>query len=175
MQIAGFGKRGQIKMQQTAFMLIALTLFFVLVALFFLNYSLSGLKHAKSNANADKASKLVSRIADSPELACGSVYGETSVSCIDFDKLMALKTHAQDYEGFWEVNNIEVLVVYPSGPLVSCTTENYPNCNKVIVFNKSLSGFDQSNYVSLCRTDSLGNSLYNNCTLAKLMVKYSNE
>ena len=175
MQIADFGKKGQIKMQQTAFMLIALTLFFVLVGLFFLNYSLSGLKHAKANANADKASKLVSRIADSPELACGSAYGETSVSCIDFDKLMALKAHAKDYEDFWKVNNIEVLVVYPSGPIIPCISENYPNCNKVVIFNKSSSGFDQSNYVSLCRTDSSGNSLYNNCTLAKLMVKYSNE
>jgi len=38
------GKKGQVKIQQMAFMIVTLTIFFILVGLFALSYSYSGLK-----------------------------------------------------------------------------------------------------------------------------------
>ena len=174
-QTVGSGKKAQIKMQQTAFMLIALTLFFVLVGLFFLNYSLSGLKAKKAMANQDEVIKKVARIANSPEFSCGGVYKTNQVSCIDFDKVMALTKYVSDYENFWGVENIVIREVYPeSSNETLCTSENYPNCNYVDLLGKGISGFDKSTYVVLCRKDSVGSSIYDKCVLAKLMVRYKN-
>lgn len=174
-QTVGSGKKAQIKMQQTAFMLIALTLFFVLVGLFFLSYSFNGLKAKKAAANQDAAIKQVARIANSPEFSCEGVYTTNQVSCVDFDKVIALEKYVNDYSKFWGVDNIQLRVVYPnSNKTTLCTSNNYPNCNYVDLLGKGSSNFDKSTFVVLCRKASDGSSVYDKCVLAKLIVRYSN-
>ena len=60
-------KRSQMKIQQTAFMLIAMTLLFVLAGVFFLGFKLSGLKKQALSLEENNALLLVSKLANSPE------------------------------------------------------------------------------------------------------------
>ena len=83
-------KKAQMKIQQMAFMLIAITLFFVLVGLFIVSAAFSGLKDKAKQLEEQEAITLVSKLANSPEFSCGTAYGGQKVNCIDLDKLIPL-------------------------------------------------------------------------------------
>src|SRR4030042_5145835 len=82
-------KKGQMKIQQMAFMLMAITLFFVLVGIFVLVIRFSGLKDTAKQLEEENAMLLVSKLANSPEFSCENAFGALS-NCIDADKIMAL-------------------------------------------------------------------------------------
>ena len=54
-----------------------------------------------------------------------------------------------------------------------CTTGNYPDCNIIRLRSEKVSGFDLSNFVSLCRKHAEDGEIYNKCELAKIMVSYN--
>ena len=163
-------KKAQLKIQQMAFMLIAVTLFFVLVGLFVLSVKLTGLRESATELEERNALLLVTKLANSPEFSCGFGFDETKLACIDADKVMMLKESISKYENFWQVGNIEIRKIYPEGDIV-CTTKNYPDCN-IIRLREEVSGFDLSNFVSLCRKDAEDGEIYNKCELARIMVSY---
>lgn len=163
------------KIQQTAFMLVALAIFFVLAGLFVLSFSLSSLKKNAQLSNEKNALTLVTRLAETPEFSCGEAFGEKTVNCIDADKLMALLKNINLYSGFWgKVYSIEVRKI-PFETEILCTSLTYPNCNTFKLIANSSLGTDYSNYVSLCRKENDGNSLITKCELAKLLVRYNDE
>ena len=181
------GKRGQMKIQQMAFMLIAVTLFFALAGVFAVSILFSDLKGSASLLEEQNALLLVSKLANSPEFSCGNVFGTTRVNCIDADKVMALKKNVKDYAdaGFWGVSGVEVIKIYPVEINVACTVENYPNCKKIEVL-KPLSGTGVSNFVALCRKQVKLGNVYDEegnfvasypyitdvCDTAKIIVTY---
>ena len=179
-------KIGQMRIQQTAFMLIALTMLFVIVGIFILQSSLSGLKGQKSSVEQKTANELVSRLAGSPELTCGTSFSMPGANCIDFDKAMALKGMSQNYLNFWGVKGIEIRKIYPNetnsdsckniaNPLdCTCTQENYPNCNYLDVFSTSEVGnsSDVSTFVSLCYKKKINDIVQEKCELGKIIVRY---
>lgn len=105
--------KAQMKIQQTAFMLIAVTLFFVFVGLFVLGFKFSGLKQAATDLNEKNAMLLVSKLANSPEFSCGESYGGKRINCVDADKVMMLKQNINKYENFWGVSDIKIRKIYP--------------------------------------------------------------
>lgn len=144
-------RKGQLKIQQMAFVLIAVTLFFVIVGLFVLTISFSGIKESADILKEENALVLVSRLADSPEFSCGNVFEETNINCVDADKLIALKNNLGGYSNFWDVEGIKVRKIYPeSGSETECHGGNYLECN-VITLISSDEGTGVSNFVSLCR------------------------
>ncbi|MCX6749704.1 MAG: hypothetical protein NTW17_03100 [Candidatus Pacearchaeota archaeon] len=162
-------KKGQMKIQQMAFMLIAVTLFLVMAAMFILMIRFSSLKESAKLLEEENALSLVSKIADSPEFSCGSAFEKPRTNCIDLDKLMALKSRFKDYAGFWGIDGIEIRKVYPAGN-EECTSENYPECGKITLVT-SETGTGVSNFVSLCRKEQ-GELIYNKCELGKVSVVY---
>jgi hypothetical protein len=165
-------KRGQIKIQQMSFMLIAVTLLFILVGVFFLSIRLSSLKKTASALGEENAMLLVSKLANSPEFSCGNAFGTSSrTSCVDFDKLMALKARVNDYSEFWGVAKIELRKIYPSEGGIICDKTNYPDCDRLVILdNKVNSQPYVSTFVSLCRKEKTVNMIYDKCELALLMV-----
>jgi hypothetical protein len=164
---------GQMKIQQMAFMLLAVTLLFALVGLFFVAFKFSGLKESAAALEEENALTLVSRLANSPEFACDEAYGNQRTNCIDGDKIIMLKENIGKYRDFWGVRNIEVRKVYPTTDSeVLCDAGNYPNCNIIRLMNDEVSGFSASNFVALCRKESENGIIYNKCELAKLIVSY---
>jgi hypothetical protein len=122
-------KSGQMKIQQTAFMLLAITLLFVLVGMFFIVFKFSGLKQSSSDLQEENALMLVSKIANYPELSCGSSYGSDIGNCIDMDKAIFLLNDRKKYKDLFGVSNVEIRKIYPEGNSVICSLENYPNCD----------------------------------------------
>lgn len=167
--------KGQLKIQQMAFMLIAVTLFFVLVGLFVLVIYMSGLKDSAELLNEKNAVLLVSRISNSPEFSCGNSFGGAKLNCVDGDKLLMLRENIADYgkanNNFWSVQNIEVNKIYPSEYAnIECNRGNYPNCGRIRIFDEDLVGAVYSNYVLLC-SKILGESgFYDKCEVALLMI-----
>jgi hypothetical protein len=165
-------KKSQMKIQQTAFMLLAVTLLFVLVGLAVLGFKLAGLRGTASNVEEENAKLLVTKLANSPEFACGGSFG-SKIGCIDADKVMMLKSQEDKYSGFWGVADIEIRKIYPKRTgTVTCTSGNYPNCNLIEILSKGTTGTYYSNFVSLCRKEMTGGSTYDRCDLARLMVSY---
>ena len=166
-------KKAQMKIQQTAFMLLAITLLFVLVGLFVLIFKIGSIQDTANILQEDNAMLLISKLANSPEFACGNAFGTQKIDCIDADKVMALKQYSATYEDFWGVSNIEILKIYPSSETdVECDVFSYPNCNIINVKGEVSTGYSVSNFVSLCRKESFEGSPYNKCELARLIVSY---
>lgn len=164
-------KRGQVKLQQTAFMLIAITLFLILVALAFLSFRLSGLKEKATELQEENAKTLAIKMANSPEFSCGGAFGTVRSNCIDLDKVMALKENINKYRGFWGVAGISMVRVYPKFNNVKCTLGNYPDCGILEVYSENKTkGADYSNFVSLCRKELINGETVNKCEIGKILV-----
>lgn len=167
--------KGQVKIQQTAFMLIAITLFFVLAGLFFLSIKMNSLKNSATDLEEKNTRLLLTKLADSPEFSCGTSYGTQKTSCVDFAKIMILKKDISNYTSLWGVSDIQILKIYPQN-FEECTFENYPDCGKITLFSEnSNSGTYISTFVSLCRRASESGVAYDKCEIAKLMVSYNDK
>jgi hypothetical protein len=165
-------KKAQLKIQQMAFMLIAVTLFFVLVGMFVLTIQLSNLKNSAATLEEKNALLLVTKLANSPEFSCGNAFGNIRINCIDADKVIMLKEGITNYDKFWGVENIEIRKIYPKTTDKTCTLENYPNCNIIKIREGDITA-GHSNFVSLCRKENFEGEVENKCELAKLIVSYN--
>ena len=164
--------KAQLKIQQMAFMLMAVTLFFILVGMFVLSVYLSNLKDTALALEEKNAMLLVTKLANSPEFSCGEAFNRKKTNCIDADKVMMLKENIDKYSDFWDVENIEIRVIYPASNDKECTLETYPDCNIIKIREGDITS-EFSNFVSLCRKESLNGERYNKCEIAKLMVSYN--
>ena len=161
--------RAQLKIQQMAFVLIAVTLFFAMAGLFILAIQFSGLREGAEDLEKENAQKLAIKIANSPEFSCGQSYGTGKLNCIDADKAMVLKDNAAKYSDFWRVSNIEIWKVYPSSRDDWCDKSNYPNCNSIgILVDEHKGGY--SSFVTLCRKELNAGDTYDHCDLARVIV-----
>jgi len=169
--------KGQVKTQQMAFMLLAITLFFVLVGLFAMVFGFAGIKESATALEEKNALLLVTKLANSPEFSCGNSFGTGNLNCIDGDKVISLMKNINKYENFWSkgVSNIEIRVIYPEKQEKLCSLGNYPDCNIIRVMSGNVSGYSAENFVSLCRKESNAGEVYNKCELAKLMVSYNEQ
>jgi len=164
-------KIGQMKIQQMIFMIITVTLLFVLVGLFFLSITLNNLKRTATNLGEEDAMMLVSKLSNSPEFSCGNSFGTSRTNCVDFDKVMALENEISKYSDFWGVAKIEVRKIYPNQGDTLCTLENYPNCGVINILDKKVNAAPaSSNFVSLCRKETDNKIIYDKCELAILLV-----
>lgn len=166
-------KKAQMKIQQTAFVLMAITLFFVLIGIFILVIRFSGLKESATELQEKNAMLLATKLANSPEFSCGEAFGNKKINCVDADKVMMLKENINKYSGFWDVENIEIIKIYPKlENEIICTFENYPECNLISLRSSENSGFSESNFVSLCRKELINGKISDKCELAKIIVSY---
>lgn len=152
--------RGQLKIQQMAFMLIAVTLFFVFVGLFVLMVVFSGVKESSQLIQNENAMLLVSKLSGTPEFSCGEAFQTSRIKCVDLDKVRALKENIGKYRDFWGVEEVEIVRIYPEGDKIS------------VLSSSSGEGIGISDFVSLCETVNENNEIYPKCGLGKLMVRY---
>ncbi len=156
-------KKAQLKIQEMSFMLAALVLFFVLVALFWLSYQYKQINQEATSSSEKQAILSLNKIAESSELTCGSL-------CLDSDKLMAVKTR-QEYSQFWTFSSLEVRKIYPvNNTNIECTSGNYPNCGIIKIFSKNVKNERKiATYVALCRWERDDTGINKKCELAKLL------
>ncbi len=165
-------KKAQMKIQQMAFMLIAVVLFFSLVGMLVVVVKFSGLKESAAVLEEKNAMLLVTKIANSPEFSCGQAFGSGRVNCIDADKVMMLKESIVKYSGFWGVSDIEIRKIYPKSEDIVCNLENYPDCSIIQLLADKMTGTGVSNFVALCRKATFEGIGYDKCELARIIVSY---
>jgi hypothetical protein len=166
-------KKAQMKIQQMMFVLMAITLFIILVFLFVIVFKTSGLKKQATEIAENEALLIVMKLANYPEFSCGNSFGTGKIACVDADKIIAL-IDIKAYEDFWPVDGIKIRKIYPKSEQdVVCTRSNYPDCNLFDILPKSSEGGAwQSNFVVLCRKESYEKESYDKCELARIMVSY---
>jgi hypothetical protein len=159
-------KKAQLKIQQMSFMLIAVFVFFMLVLLFYLVISLSGLKNTAKNLESDRVAGMITKIASTPEL----IFEDQPYS-IDADKLMVLKNQP-NYLSFLGINGLTVERVYPKVKGVECSLGNYPECDTIKLFtdNEETESANEGAFVALCRKVSIEGRAENKCELARLLI-----
>jgi hypothetical protein len=148
---ANYSKRGQIKIQQMAFMLVALVIFFAMVGLIYVGLSLNSLKKSAQGLQDVEAIEIAKKIASSPELAFTSLSMSDCSSCVDLEKALMLK-EIINYKSFWNLNYLMIEKVYPNQTDVECTRYNFPDCSKItIIANDTVAS--ETAFVSLVRWD----------------------
>ena len=169
-------KRSQIKIQQMAFMLMALTLFFVLIGLIFMAVQLSGVRESATNLEKENAEKLIMKIANSPEFSCGESFGTAKIDCVDFDKIIVFRDMVSDYSKFWGVADIEIVKLYPEASQTTCSYRNYPDCKTTRIYSENVKKKPPiSNFVSLCRKDVVNEEVLEICELARINIRYEDK
>jgi cbb3-type cytochrome oxidase subunit 3 len=154
--------KGQLKIQQMSFMILAVTIFFVLVILFFLAVKMQDMKNNASQLKLNEARERVLKLASYAEFSCG-------VSCVDLDKAMAIKK-MEKYQEYFDVG---VEIVKLGNSTTECSESNYPNCDIIKLF-KQPAGIGEGSFVALCRKDNKNSYGYNKCEVGKIIV-YTNE
>ena len=166
-------KKGQLKIQQMAFVVMAIFLFFILVALFFVGWQYRSVQGSFEELQTEQAISFLKIVSDMPELNCDA----RESLCLDEDKVRAMSSGnlGKSYEGFWPVASIKVYKVYPAfseSGVVKCPL---PDCNYYEVYDSGQGGIEEfSTYVSLCRPEKNGGFFYEDCEIAKLLVGVKN-
>lgn len=171
--LSKLNKKSQMKIQQMAFMLMAVTLFFILIGMFVLVVMFNNVKKSATALEEESAILVVSKLANSPEFSCGNAFNYGETNCVDFDKVMALKNSINKYEGFWQVADIEIRKVYPIETQKECNSKTFPQCNYIKIYSKNINkGPSISNFVSLCRKEKIKEEVFDKCEMAKIYVSY---
>ncbi|MGK0209512.1 MAG: hypothetical protein ACI83O_000789 [Patescibacteria group bacterium] len=140
-------KKGQYKIQQMAFMILAIFFFFILVGLFFVGFQSANARTGFANLQEEKALAALKVIADSTELSCSA----SEDWCIDADKLIAFGEQSALYADYWGVASIAVLSIFPNsntGDLIYCPA---PGCDYYILYDNGQQDIQTfSAYVNIC-------------------------
>ncbi len=156
--------RGQLKIQEMAFMLMAVIILFILAGLFFMVIKYREMYRTSGEFEKEKAVSTIAKLADTAEFTCGKPL------CVDTDKLMAIKDK-KAYSGFFPVTSLSVVKVFPRQEEAVCTEKNYPNCTTFQVYDKKTPNQETvSTYVSLCRKETENNYWYDKCELGKIVA-----
>jgi len=154
-------KSAQLKIQQMAFMILAVLLFFVLVGLFFINFQFKDIRQGFSELQKKQTISALTVLADMPELNCDS--GESF--CLDEDKILIMTSN--QYEKFWPVASIKVYKINPfAEKWVKCPASG---CNYYEIYNSNQKNVKEySIYVSICKKIKEFDYVYTKCQTGKL-------
>ncbi len=155
-------KKAQMKIQEMAFVLMAIVIFFAMVALVYLSIRLSTLQQDVTAQREEATKELVRKLADIPEFSWAGCSG-----CVDLDKVFALKDRAS-YRKLWDIDFLRVEKVYPNITSAECNKANYPECTSITLINNTQNyGSPISAFVALCRFEASQGG-YTKCELGKI-------
>lgn len=157
-------KKAQLKVKQMVFMLIAVTILIAMVVMIFLMIRIQKIKNTASNLEEQNAVLLVSKLANSPEFSCGGAFGGQRSNCVDYDKFLILQENMENYESFWGVKNIELMILQTAGEL--------RKGEDIFLIEGLTEGKSTSSFVSVCKKQTLNDKIQDVCTLGRLFVWY---
>lgn len=158
-------KKAQLKIQEMAFMLMAVIIFFVMAGMFFLVILYNDLSNQANLLEKERAISTAVNIANTPEFSCGEPL------CIDSDKLLVMQGR-KAYEDFWPITSLVVTKIGDK-ERIRCNEKNYPNCNYFEIFDKNV-GSEQGveTFVSLCRKQEINEYFYDKCEIGRVIVGF---
>ena len=161
-------KKGQLKIQEMAFFLVGIILFFILAGLFVLTIFYTNLYKSATEIAEQRTLSSITNLADSPEFSCGKP------NCVDEDKLIALMNN-KNYENFWPFSSLSIrkqkAFNKTEGELIKCNSGNYPDCDYFIIYDKKVKNERTiSSYIALCRKEIENNQVYDKCKIAEFIA-----
>ncbi len=160
-------KKGQVKIQQMAFVLVAVIFFFAIVLLLWISLQGSSIRSGVEDLREQDTLELVRSISATPEFAWTVT---DCAGCIDFDKVLAL-SNREAYEGFFRgISYLEIRRVHPTYDQATCAPGTYPECDALILIDTGGDVITHSTFVSLCRYDSELNGP--RCDLGKIIAGF---
>ena len=132
-------KKGQMKIQETAFVLLGLAVLFAMVFLFFIRFQSSNLERAAEDVKQRQAISILEKISAMPELRC-SYYGIEKL-CIDEDKVRIFQPLANSslYVKQWTgMQKISIKKIWP-------TEEEWK------IYEKGRGNFTYSTFINVCK------------------------
>jgi hypothetical protein len=159
-------KKADMQIQQMAFMLLFVFIFFAMAGLFLVMFYT---KDVKSNYEAQQINLAISSletISNMPELNCAS----QKSFCLDKDKLLVFASNAERYADFWPVAYIKVRKVYPiPREQIRCPAEN---CTYYEIYNSNqASVIGRDTFVSICEKVATPSGIIQDvCEIGKLDV-----
>ena len=163
-------KLGQLRIQEMAFMLLAVFLFFALVGLFAFTLIYINISDSAGQIAEDRTLSSVTSLADTPEMSCVAAKS----NCIDGDKLINL-VGKDIYGGLWPYSSLRVIKFSgfnkEEDELIACTKANYPNCDAFNVYDKEVDNERAiSSFVAICRKELENGYTYDRCETAKIIA-----
>lgn len=159
----GNNRKGQMKIQQMAFVLVALIIFFAIIVLIYMRIRIANIESSAQLTGEEYAKGVVAKMVSAPEFS----WIDSCGTCVDIGKVWALK-NVGNYSSFWNLDYLEVEIVYPDRK-GECNDANFPNCESITLINKTSNvGASYSAFINLCRTEGqIGNS-YIKCELGRI-------
>lgn len=149
-----FRGRAQLKIQETAFMLLALAFLFALLFIFYSNYQIRQIYSAKNKLLEEQAITLLEKFVVMPEFSC--LHG----TCIDEDKILVLRNMSA-YNDLWHGTvRIQVVKIYPKRETFTIYEAG----------KKTGDYISYSSFIPLCKTLQQEGYIWQRCSLAKLLV-----
>jgi len=159
--------KGQFKIQQMVFIIVALIILFGIVSVFFVSIRFGELKTDVESLRKEAVLESVRKLAGTPEFAW--IMSDDCASCVDMDKLILLKNRTS-YKGFYkDISLLKISRIYPTYSANECTLQNYPDCNTItLIQGDNYEGYEA--FVSLCGYD--GQIGDYKCELGKIIMGF---
>ena len=158
-----YSKKAQLKIQQMAFVLVAMMIFFSMVTLVYISFRIKSLETTALSSKEDIAKEIVKKIVSGAEFAFTA---EDCASCLDLDKALIV-SERKSYKEFWNLDYLMIEKVYPAEKGM-CSKVNYPDCGSLMLINSTRYGRTTSAFVSLCRWEDGGE--YYKCELGRIIA-----
>ncbi len=163
--------KAQMHIQEMAFMLVAVIIFFSIAGLFVVMILFSQIGADRDRMAMEKTLSAIKNLAGSPEFYCVG----SRPNCVDSDKAMALITN-ENYQKFWQFSRLEILkssgFKKQESQRILCTMQNYPDCDRILIYDKNVKNKISSySYVALCRNVHENGINYQKCEVAKLIAE----
>jgi len=142
--------RGQLRIQEMAFVLLAVVLLGFIAFIFYAKFQSEGIRSSSEQIKERDALSLRDKIAALPEIKCSEKL------CIDRDKAVMLKDYNLKgmFQGLTEAKIVEL----------------YPSNETIVLYSGGKGNVTYSTFVNLCEQKSLGGIFAYDCGLALLEV-----
>ena len=144
-------KKGEMKMQEMAFVLLAFALLAALVFIFFIRFQSGNIAAEAEELNYKRALSLRDKISSLPEMKCARI------NCIDKDKaeLIEGKVSEDLFQGLTSVKIVSI----------------YPEKDEIVIYDSGKgTSRNYATYVNLCEQKKIGTTFDYDCGLALLLV-----
>lgn len=158
-------KRGQLKIQEMAFVLLAVVFLFALIFLFFVQFQISMVSQQARMIREEGTIALLDYVAAMPEFGCS---GLEEIVCVDIDKLKAF--NGTDPENIRLRNNYEKL--WEGAKVLRVSVEKmYPGSGEYLVYQSDEITFAEaaetySTFIPVCEA-SFGSTL---CEVGRIKI-----
>lgn len=136
--------KGQLKIQEMAFVIVALVVLFALIAIFFVSWRLHSVRGEVETLQEYAGGTLVRQLVNTPELG-GSCQG-----CLSWDNAWVLAQRTNSLKDRWNLDYLEIQILQVNR---TCTAQTYPSCGKMVLIPGEAYGTAQRAFSAVCYWD----------------------